>query len=189
MGQLRGVNRCRDRAIPVGSQRDVVDAKSLDAVLDSAGNRINILATGHVSPEADPDQAPRLGNQRHGLVTDVTGTGAVPIEAGVTDDKGITRCHAQSVAHRGFTAVGHIDDDPFLLHVAHCLLTEWRQPGLRFSVERAAKPVIEEVLQAHHAKACVIQLVDIVQLTIERMGPFGTQQRSDHRFTASAPGQ
>ncbi len=72
----------------------MVDAKSLDAILDSAGNRIDALATGHVSPEADPDQATRLGNQRHGLVTDVTGTGTVPIEAGVTDDEGVALCHA-----------------------------------------------------------------------------------------------
>ena len=38
-------------------------------------------------------------------------------------------------------------------------------------------------------RALHAQLIDVAKLAIERMGPFGTQQRPDHRFTASAPGQ
>ena len=140
----------------------MVDAKSLDAVLNGAGNRINAFATGHVGPEADPDQTARLGNQCHGLVADVTGARAVPVKAGVTDDKGITLCHSQGVSHRGFTAVGHINHDPFLLHVAHSQLAKWRESRLRFSVKGAAEAIIEEVMQAHHAKAGVIKLIDVV---------------------------
>ncbi len=58
--------------------------------------------------------------------------------------------------------MGHIYHDAFLLHITHSLLTKRRQAGLRFSVKGAAEPVIEEVMQAHHAKACVIQLIDVV---------------------------
>ena len=86
MRELRGVNRCRDRAIPVGSQCDVIDAESANAVFDGTGDGINAFTAGHVCPESHTDQTARLGDE---LITEAGGLIGVGFWADVTCGEGV----------------------------------------------------------------------------------------------------
>ncbi|GIR70580.1 MAG: hypothetical protein CM15mP74_18310 [Halieaceae bacterium] len=94
MGQLRGVNRCRDRAIPVDP-----------SAMWSTPNRstpywIALAIASMPSPQVTSAQKPTPikppASVINAMVSSLMLRGlGMPIEAGVTDDKGVTCCHAK----------------------------------------------------------------------------------------------
>lgn len=71
--------------------------------------------------------------------------------------------------------MGQVDQHALLLQAGDYLAAQRGQPALDQTMGRATDLVVEEVSQAGDAKAGVIQAVEVLQLTLDGLQPFGGQ--------------
>ena len=67
--------------------------------------------------------------------------------------------------------MGNVDDHPLVFHPPHDVAPERGQPALLYPVHRSRHFVVEEVGQAGHAEARIVQLVEVFGLAFKVLQP------------------
>ena len=75
--------------------------------------------------------------------------------------------------------MGNINDHPARFHIGQYLPTQRRQPALFLAMHGACDFIVKKMGKARHAKACLIEHIQIGALAFQILQSFDGEQRPD----------
>lgn len=129
-------------------------------------------------PIADADDAARRRDAAQALVGEIAVVAANDLHARMRDDDGPRR-HVEHVIDDGGRGVGEIDRDAKTLQLLHDFASEIGETAFVDAVHRTAQFVVEEVGEADHAEARVVELLDVLEFSFEGVRAFDGEKRAD----------
>ena len=148
-GHAACVKGCRDGAVEVGAEGDVLDTDEVGGVFDRFDDAVDVGAADGRLPKPDSDETARRGDTLELGVGEVTGIVACAANAGMGDDDGWS-VHREDFVDDLCGGMGEVDEDIELSHVLYDVSTEGSEASFFDAVCGAAKVVVEEVGGRHH---------------------------------------
>lgn len=184
VGQLAGRN---DEAVPVAPERGNVFADGVEYVPKVPDHLLDPIAAEIARVEDDADDPPEVRDCPQLLVVDVARVCVSAEQPGVAHDGRLARDPAR-VQKPGTVDVRQVDEHTCRLATANEIEAPPRQAGViatSTSVRRIARMVRGEMQQAEVSHAAAREVVDLVEVALERVGTLDSQKPGDHAVSTT----
>jgi hypothetical protein len=177
-GHAGGIDGGGHGTVEIRTERNRVLAEQGHRGIERRGDPRRTRVADRLGPEADPDEPAARRDALHQRIGNVARTRAMAVGAGVADQQRRVGRGQHVLDHRG-RGMRDVDHDPAAQHLGERRAPELAESRAGGAMQRAAERVVEEVLQAHDAKARLVKAADVFQLPVERMGSLGAEHGAD----------